>query len=435
MDDFSADSDFDLIQDLDPRVIEAAEDFCRRLRDGESVSVDEYIAANPELESQIRQVFPALVAMERFADITADFESGIKPGQIINDRYQLQYKLGAGGMGEVWVAKQSKPVKRRVALKLIKAGMDTRAVLDRFEQERQALAMMEHPNIARVFDGGITNSGDPFFVMELVNGLPLNKFADESTLSLNQRLDLFVSVCHAVQHAHQKGVVHRDLKPANILVTMVDGKPVPKVIDFGVAKPVKRRVALKLIKAGMDTRAVLDRFEQERQALAMMEHPNIARVFDGGITNSGDPFFVMELVNGLPLNKFADESTLSLNQRLDLFVSVCHAVQHAHQKGVVHRDLKPANILVTMVDGKPVPKVIDFGVAKAIGGKLTENTVETQFGSVVGTSLDRDPNRYLTQKHQTVVPPTVVRRRFFDFVLLAAPPEHERSDPNFSAME
>src|SRR5262249_18436021 len=154
----------------------------------------------------------------------------------IAGRYARQEGIGGGGMGEVWVAKQTEPVKRKVALKLIKPGMDSRAVLQRFEQERQALAMMDHPNIAKVLDAGLTPAGQPFFVMELVNGLPLTKFCDEAKLPPRQRLDLFVPICHAVQHAHQKGIVHRDLKPANILVTMVDGKPVPKVIDFGVAK-------------------------------------------------------------------------------------------------------------------------------------------------------------------------------------------------------
>lgn len=163
-------------------------------------------------------------------------EVSMAEGTVIADRYTLRERLGEGGMGEVWVAKQSEPVKRRVALKLIKTGMDSRAMLSRFEQERQALAMMDHPNIARVLDGGLTPNGQPFFVMELVNGLPLTQFCDGAKLSLQQRLELFVPICQAVQHAHQKGIVHRDLKPANILVTMIDGRPVPKIIDFGVAK-------------------------------------------------------------------------------------------------------------------------------------------------------------------------------------------------------
>ena len=167
---------------------------------------------------------------------TEDFPSAGTRGVTIAGRYTLERKIGEGGMGEVWNAKQIEPVKRRVALKLIKKGMDSRAVLNRFEQERQALAMMDHPNIARVLDAGVTDQGQPFFVMELVDGLPLNKFADQAKLTTDQRLQLFVPICNAIQHAHQKGIVHRDLKPANILVTMIDGTPVPKVIDFGVAK-------------------------------------------------------------------------------------------------------------------------------------------------------------------------------------------------------
>jgi serine/threonine protein kinase/tetratricopeptide (TPR) repeat protein len=159
-----------------------------------------------------------------------------EPGAVIAGRYALVEKVGEGGMGEVWVAKQTEPVKRKVALKLIKTGMDSKAVLARFEQERQALALMDHPNIARVHDGGLTPSGQPFFVMELVNGLPLTRFCDEAKLTPRDRLELFVPICQAVQHAHQKGIVHRDLKPSNILVTLIDGKPVPKVIDFGLAK-------------------------------------------------------------------------------------------------------------------------------------------------------------------------------------------------------
>jgi tRNA A-37 threonylcarbamoyl transferase component Bud32 len=167
---------------------------------------------------------------------TAEYRGKLAAGTVIAGRYTLQEKIGEGGMGEVWVAKQTEPVKRKVALKLIKPGMDSRAVLARFDRERQALAMMDHPNIAKVLDGGLTPNGQPFFVMELVNGLPLTKFCDEARLTPRERLELFVPICQAIQHAHQKGIVHRDLKPANILVTLIDAKPVPKVIDFGVAK-------------------------------------------------------------------------------------------------------------------------------------------------------------------------------------------------------
>jgi WD40 repeat protein/serine/threonine protein kinase/tetratricopeptide (TPR) repeat protein len=150
-------------------------------------------------------------------------------------------------------------------------------------------------------------------------------------------------------------------------------------------KPIQRTVALKIIKPGMDSRQIIARFEAEEQALALMDHAHIARVLDAGTTDSGRPYFVMELVDGLPITRFCDEHRLSLRERLELFVPVCQAVQHAHQKGVIHRDLKPSNVLVAQSDGKPVPKVIDFGVAKAIGPKLTERTLATEFGSIVGT--------------------------------------------------
>ncbi len=157
-------------------------------------------------------------------------------GQIIAGRYSLREVLGEGGMGTVYLAEQTQPVKRQVALKLIKIGIDSRAVLARFDAERQALALMDHPNIARVYDGGTTEANQPFFVMELVKGEPITEYCDRRRLPVPARLKLFVAVCQAVQHAHQKGIIHRDLKPSNVMVTEVDGRPTPKVIDFGVAK-------------------------------------------------------------------------------------------------------------------------------------------------------------------------------------------------------
>lgn len=175
-------------------------------------------------------------------DTTLVHESQPEPLQVIAGRYILQQRIGEGGMGEVWAAKQTQPMKRHVAIKLIRAGMDSKDVLARFEQERQALAIMDHPNIAKVLDGGLTDDRRPWFVMELVNGLPLNKFCDEARLGIRERLELFAPICQAVQHAHQKGIIHRDLKPSNILVTIIDGKPIPKVIDFGVAKATSGRL-------------------------------------------------------------------------------------------------------------------------------------------------------------------------------------------------
>src|SRR5688572_7140572 len=164
-----------------------------------------------------------------------------KPGDTIG-RYTLLEKLGEGGCGVVYVAEQTTPVRRRVALKVIKLGMDTRQVIARFEAERQALAMMDHSHIAKVLDAGATDAGRPYFVMELVRGLPVTDYCDENQLSIKERLALFIQVCHAIQHAHQKGVIHRDIKPSNILVTLHDGVPVPKVIDFGIAKATEGRL-------------------------------------------------------------------------------------------------------------------------------------------------------------------------------------------------
>jgi serine/threonine protein kinase/tetratricopeptide (TPR) repeat protein len=157
-------------------------------------------------------------------------------GLVLAGRYKLLEQIGEGGMGTVWMARQTEPVKRVVAVKLIKPGMDSAQVLGRFEAERQALALMDHPNIAKVLDAGATESGRPYFVMELVKGVPITKYCDERRLTPRQRLELFAPVCHAIQHAHQKGVIHRDLKPSNVLVALYDDRPVPKVIDFGVAK-------------------------------------------------------------------------------------------------------------------------------------------------------------------------------------------------------
>jgi serine/threonine protein kinase len=164
-----------------------------------------------------------------------------QPGDVIG-HYKIREKLGEGGCGAVYVAEQTEPVRRRVALKVIKLGMDTRSVIARFEAERQALAMMDHPNIARVLDAGATATGRPYFVMELVRGIKITDYCDQNQLNTTQRLELFVQVCHAIQHAHQKAIIHRDIKPSNILVTLHDGVPVPKVIDFGIAKATEGRL-------------------------------------------------------------------------------------------------------------------------------------------------------------------------------------------------
>ena len=198
--------------------------------------IEGLLAAEGDLGSFLNR--PAAVAPDATAAYVPITEG---PGSVIG-RYKILQQIGEGGFGSVYMAEQREPVKRRVALKIIKLGMDTREVVARFEAERQALALMDHPNIAKVLDAGATDTGRPFFVMELVKGVPITSFCDENHLPARDRLGLFAQVCQAVQHAHQKGVVHRDLKPSNVLVTLHDGKPVPKVIDFGVAKALNQEL-------------------------------------------------------------------------------------------------------------------------------------------------------------------------------------------------
>ncbi|MFC1636284.1 protein kinase [Planctomycetota bacterium] len=180
-------------------------------------------------------------------DVTLD-DSPISedPGTIVG-RYKLLEKIGEGGMAVVYMAEQQEPISRKVALKIIKLGMDTKSVIARFEAERQALAMMDHPNIARVLDAGATDTGRPYFVMELVTGVSITAYCDKNNLSTKERLELFIQICNAVQHAHQKSIIHRDIKPSNVMVTQHEGKPVPKVIDFGIAKATKQRLTEKTL--------------------------------------------------------------------------------------------------------------------------------------------------------------------------------------------
>ncbi|HEY7120285.1 MAG TPA: protein kinase [Tepidisphaeraceae bacterium] len=210
--------------------------------------------------------------------------------------------------------------------------------------------------------------------------------------------DLTVDVNHTAPTAAIPRLSHHDpeaIGPFRILERVGEGG-MGVIYKAEQRSPVRRVVALKVIKLGMDTREVLARFEAERQALALMSHPNIARVLDAGMTEAGRPFFAMEFVAGVPLTRYCDENRLRTRQRLELFVQVCQAVQHAHQKGIIHRDLKPSNILVTMVDGKPVPKVIDFGIAKATNQALTAQTLYTQTGALIGTPEYMSPEQAQT---------------------------------------
>jgi serine/threonine protein kinase len=215
-----------------------------------SAFLDRACGDNGSLRQEVEELLQAAAAAGSFLkhpvfDLpTADDSHG---SQATIGAYTLLEVIGQGGMGEVWLAEQRQPVRRRVAIKLIKAGMDTKEVVARFESERQALALMDHPAIAKVFDAGSTPEGRPYFVMEYVPGLPITDYCDKHKLTIRQRLELFIRVCDGVQHAHQKAIIHRDLKPSNILVSEADGKPVPRIIDFGVSKAISQTLTARTV--------------------------------------------------------------------------------------------------------------------------------------------------------------------------------------------
>jgi serine/threonine protein kinase/tetratricopeptide (TPR) repeat protein len=219
--------------------------------------LDRVCAGNAELRRQVETLLGAHFRAGQFLESPAASRTltvepaplSEGPGATIGP-YKLLEEIGEGGMGVVYMAEQTRPVRRKVALKIIKPGMDTKQVVARFEAERQALALMDHPNIARVLDAGATDTGRPYFVMELVRGIPITDYCDRAKLPISDRLSLFTQVCQAVQHAHQKGIIHRDLKPSNVLVTMIDGAAVPKVIDFGVAKAMGQQLTEKTLFTG-----------------------------------------------------------------------------------------------------------------------------------------------------------------------------------------
>jgi serine/threonine protein kinase len=223
---------------------------------GRAAFLDTACAGNPRLRAAVEALLEAHERPQRLLDIPVGCDQTIDeprppecPGLVIGP-YRLLETIGEGGMGVVFMAEQQYPVRRKVAVKVLEPGMDTRQVVARFEAERQALALMDHPNIVRVFDGGETTSGRPFFVMELVRGIPITEFCDQHSFPVRARLELFVHVCEAVQHAHVKGVIHRDLKPSNVLVTLHDDKPVVKVIDFGIAKAIGQQLTEKTLFTG-----------------------------------------------------------------------------------------------------------------------------------------------------------------------------------------
>lgn len=251
----------------DPSKLEDLFHAARALPEGpeRAAYLDEACGADAELRMEVEALLRQDVSSPDLVEA-----AGERAGDWIG-RYRLLEKIGEGGFGSVWMAEQREPVKRRVALKVIKLGMDTAQVIARFEAERQALALMDHPNIARVFDAGATETGRPYFVMELVSGVTLLEYCDGQRLDTRARLELFASVCNAIQHAHQKGVIHRDIKPTNVLVTLHDGEPVPKVIDFGIAKATNQELTARTLFTGhhqvIGTPAYMSPEQAERSGL------------------------------------------------------------------------------------------------------------------------------------------------------------------------
>jgi tetratricopeptide (TPR) repeat protein/serine/threonine protein kinase len=275
------------------------------------VFLDEACRANAELRERVERLLHAHRVLGSIhgggADAPAvtveELPATERPGTVIGP-YKLLEQVGEGGMGTVWMAQQTEPVKRLVAVKLIKAGMDSRQVLARFEAERQALALMDHANIARVLDAGTTGAGRPYFVMDLVKGVSITRYCDDHHLTPRQRLELFIPVCQAVQHAHHKGIIHRDLKPSNVLVALYDGKPVPKVIDFGVAKAAGQTLTDKTLVTGFGSIVgTLEYMSPEQVEINQLDIDTRSDIYSLGVLlyellTGGPPFSSKELDKG-----------------------------------------------------------------------------------------------------------------------------------------
>jgi serine/threonine protein kinase/tetratricopeptide (TPR) repeat protein len=320
------------------------------------------------------------------------------PGTRI-DHYKLLELIGEGGFGAVYMAEQEQPIRRRVALKLLKLGMDSRQVIARFEAERQALALMDHPNIARVLDAGTTASGRPYFVMELVRGVPITTYCDQAHLSTAERLSVFLDVCHAVQHAHQKGIIHRDLKPSNVLVTLHDGKPVPKVIDFGIAKATEQRLTEKTLFTGFGQMIGTPAYMSPEQAeMSGLDIDTRSDVYSLGVLLyellAGAPPFDPERLKSAGMAEILriikEEEPPRPSTRVSTLGSVLPGV-------AARRSTEPQKL------GALLRGDLDWVVMKALA-KERQRRYESASG------LARDVQRYLDHEPVSAGPPTFVYR-------------------------
>ncbi len=362
---------------------------------------------NPQLREAVELLLQAhfdssgLLKDERVQSGEATKDSGAADplsGVVIADRYKLLEQIGEGGMGTVWLAEQFAPIRRKVAVKLVKAGVNSKSVLARFDAERQALALMEHPNIARIYDGGITPQGQPYFVMEYVKGTSLTEYCDSARLPLHDRLQLFLVVCQAVQHAHQKGIIHRDLKPSNILACPYDGRPIPKIIDFGLAKALHQPLTELTVFTAHGTMIGTPMYMSPEQA----EQNNLDVDTRSDIYSLG--VILYELLTGTtPLEKHQLQ-TVALREVLRWIKEVeppkpsTRLTSSASLPNIaVNRSIEPGQLR------RSVSGDLDWIVMKSL-----EKERERRYGSVTG--LARDIERFLNNDVVEACPPSAMYR-------------------------
>jgi serine/threonine protein kinase len=327
------------------------------------------------------------------SEATLDMPITEQPGAVIG-RYKLLEKIGEGGMAAVYMAEQQEPIRRKVALKIIKLGMDTKSVIARFEAERQALAMMDHPNIARVFDAGATETGRPYFAMELVKGTSITEYCDKNKLSTKERLALFIEVCNAAQHAHQKGIIHRDIKPSNVMVTMHDGEPMPKVIDFGIAKATNQRLTEKTL---------LTRYAQMIGTPAYMS-PEQAQLCDSEIDMQTDVYslgvLLYELLTGT--TPFSEDELRKAGY-LEMQRIICEEAP-----------VKPSTKLSTLEE-----TLTDVAEHRNVAPDVLRKLIRGDLDWIIMKAIDKDRSRrYETAKALS----SDIERHLADEPVLAGPP-------------